>query len=705
MIQAGKNSTRRRFPRVMRLAALVLIGLLLTGFALDRAFPPDLSRYEDRSPVVTDHQGQVLRAFLSTDQKWRLAVTPAAVDPLYRDLLLAVEDQRFAIHPGVDPLAVLRAIAQALRHGRIISGASTLTMQTARLLEPRPRTLGTKLIEMARAVQLEARLTKEEILSIYLTLAPYGGNLEGVVVASRRLFGKPPALLTPAEAALLVALPQDPNARRPDRHPSAARAARAQVLARGVDAGVVSADAARTARETPVPTQLQSLPFLAPHATARVVTPASDRIRTTLDAGLQDRVERHLRQALPQWPAEANAAALVVHAPTATVEAYAGSADFFSNRRDGMMDLTRAVRSPGSALKPFIYGIAFRQAIAHPLTRVDDRGRRFADYAPRNFDGGFAGQVTVTEALRRSLNIPAVAVLDRLGPAHVDAALDDAGVRLRFDRQAGAARLPLALGGVGITLTELVRLYIALADDGHVPMRLRLRSGMPEPPRAPLLDPVSTWYLRDILATVPPAGAVDPAVASATRGGPRIAYKTGTAYGHRDAWAIGLAGEYVIGVWVGRPDGAPCAGCTGYGTAAPLLFAIARGLPAQPRTVPGPAPPGAITTIAQLPRYLRDLDGPGTRPEPPGRPITLAFPRDGITLPVTSERTLPLKATGGTEPLTWLVNGRPLTTNARRWDSQWQPDGGGYHTVRVIDANGQTDEATVHIQPVRSGGS
>jgi penicillin-binding protein 1C len=391
----------RPFRRIAFAAAALLIAALGGGLALDRLYPPDLARLQSHSVMVLAKDGQILRAFSASGGAWRFPVQPDQVDPKYLRFLIAYEDRRFYYHPGVDPLAVIRAAGQAIAAAEIVSGASTLTMQTARLLEPRPRVLASKLIEMGRALQLEARLGKEGVLGIYLTLAPYGGNLEGVRAASLAYFGKEPAHLSEAQAALLVALPQSPETLRPDRFAAAAKAARDKVLARMLDAGVIDATTYRAALAEPAPSR--RLPALneAPHLALRLrlQAPGDFTIKTNIDADLQRRIKAMAARVQATLEPGAGIAALVVDNAERRVLAYLGSADFFDDRRFGQNDMVDAIRSPGSALKAFIYGMAFEDLIVHPETVVKDVPMRFGDYAPQNFDHLYRGEVTARETL------------------------------------------------------------------------------------------------------------------------------------------------------------------------------------------------------------------------------------------------------------------------------------------------------------------
>ncbi len=690
-------------------ACLLVAALAGAAVWLNAEYPLDLSRYEDRSVLVLDRNGELLRAFTTDDGMWRLAATVDEVSPLYLDMLLAYEDQRFRSHPGIDPIALTRAVGQLIWNRRVVSGASTLTMQVARLLEPRPeRSLTDKLLEMARALQLEWHYTKDEILAIYLTLAPYGGNLEGVRAASFAYFGREPSVLTPGEAALLVALPQSPTRLRPDRAADRAAAARARVLDRAVARTVLSAEAAGEAGEQPVPQQRRGMPFHAPHlaATVTVRAPELQAHHTFIDAELQRALEDMGRRALPAFERHGNAAILVVDNATREVIGYLGSADFFAEDRAGQVDLARAIRSPGSTLKPFIYGMAFEELMVHPDTIINDVPQRFGDYAPSNFDPVYSGEVTVREALIRSLNIPAVAVLDRLGPARLGARLRESGGPLHLYESDAAPGLAIALGGAGMTLYDLVTLYTGLANGGEA---ATLRTG-PEAEVAPstlLLRPAANWYVTEILSSVaPPSALVNPVYA---RDGRRIAYKTGTSYGFRDAWALGYDADYTVGVWVGRPDGTPSPQRYGRNTAAPLLFRVFELLPAPGRDVLPPPPSDVIdTAYDDLPPRLAHFDRRPSRMPDDGAlrlsqaDLRIDFPADGtvVELPPMDQAldTLPLIALGGQRPLTWVVNGRPVPSSPLGRSTEWHPDGIGQTRITVIDAGGATATVEVWLQ-------
>ncbi len=687
-------------PRLTFVAALCLFGwaLLQGGYAaLDEAYPPDLSRYQQLSRALLDRDGDLLRAVTAPDERWRFAIAADEVSPLYQAMLLAYEDKRFLTHGGVDFLAVARASWQMLEAGRVVSGASTLTMQTARLLEPRPRGLVAKIIEAFRARQLEARMSKAEILSIYLTLAPFGGNLEGVEAASRAYFGKGPLHLTPDQAALLVALPQAPSLTRPDRHPDAAKRARDKVLRRAAQSGVIDRTTLEEALAVPVPERRRAFPFDAPHLAERLLADAR-RTHSSVDGPLQRAAARVLERGSQRLGDGVSAAALIIDNESGKVLSYLGAADYFDPRTSGMIDMVPVTRSPGSTLKPFIYGLAFEGKIAHPDSLIADRPQRFGGYEPSNFDGGFKGELTLREALRRSLNVPAVYLLQEVGPLRLDLRLRGAGATLVYPNGSGRPGLPLALGGVGITLEDLAGLYLALARQGD-PLPLRLGEGetaLPDADLQPLLSPEAAWQVAEVLEGTPrPQGH---RLAAAARTGERgaIAYKTGTSYGFRDAWAVGFDARHTIAVWAGRPDGAPCMACVGITAAAPLLFQLFDLLPPAPsaRSL-WPRPEGLIVaSTAELPPSLRRL-GVLTGEAARAPNLEIAFPPDGAAIAVTGS--IPLAARGGRQPYTWLVDGVPLAKGLRRAETDWSPSGVGYAELEVLDGSGQSAKASVQL--------
>jgi penicillin-binding protein 1C len=658
--------------------------------------PAPLGQNLEFSTRVVDRDGRLLRAYATSEGRWRLPATVADVDPRFFDVLFAYEDKRFPSHHGVDPLALLRAVRQLASSGHIRSGGSTLTMQVARLLEPRSgRSMLAKLHQIVRAIEIERALTKDEVLALYLDLAPYGGNIEGVRAASLVYFGKEPRRLTLGEAALLVALPQSPELRRPDRSVEAARTARNRVLDRFAAVGTVPADEIALAKAESVPSGRRPMPMLAPHAADRAIAaaPALQEHRLTIDAGLQKSLEQLARERVHMLAAtlgpDVSLAILAVDNAAGEVLARIGSADYFDERRAGQIDMTQALRSPGSTLKPFIYGMGFEDGFIHPETLIEDRPVSYDGYAPKDFDSTFRGTVTVRTALQQSLNVPAVAVLDQVGTSRLTARLAQAGGSLALPDNR-APGLAIGLGGVGIRLSDLVMLYAGIARLGTT-LPLSEGFGTPVPQARRLMDPVAAWYVGNVLLGSPPPENGIPG---------RIAFKTGTSYGYRDAWSIGFDGKHTIGVWVGRADGAPVPGLVGRTAAAPILFDAFARMGTPPAALPV-APHGVlVTTSAKLPSPLKRFEAGRVAGEVEKSSLHILFPPDGarLDLSVTDGKpdAVPLKVAGVVGPLTVLVNGIPTTAQSPD-GIFFQPDGPGFSRVTVMDASGAAASVVVRL--------
>jgi penicillin-binding protein 1C len=693
-------------PRAVK-AAGIMLGIAGALVLADRLFPPDMTRARTLSPEVTDKEGVLLRAFLSKDGAWRIRTTPGQVGPRYLAMLKAYEDKRFDSHPGFDPLALARASYQLAVSRHIVSGGSTLTMQVARLLAPpRPHSYGAKVIQILRALQLEARYSKDEILALYLTLAPMGGNLEGVRAASLSYFGKESAALDLAESALLVALPQSPARQRPDRHARAALAGRDKVLRRMVDLGVITAGDARAAMREGVPFARQPMPLNAPHLSEYLALKLKQpRIVTNIDANLQAAAARLATQERAYLNDGGDIALVVVENKSRNVVAYVGGTDYWG--RAGQVDLARRARSPGSALKPFIYGMAFDNLVLHPASRMEDAPTLFGDYAPRNFEGSFQGAVTARDALQMSLNIPAVMVLDRIGPLAFTLNLQNAGAKLVFPTHDATPSLPVALGGLGISLADITMLYSGIAEGGTA-QGLRYVKDAPPPATHRLFGPAAAWYLRDVLdgVALPDGWAMGQGLLRART----IGFKTGTSYGYRDAWSVGFSNDYTVGVWVGRPDGTPRPDRIGRDSAAPVLLKMFGLLPADRRAAPNP-PPDVLMVRAteELPPSLRVFTRQTTAPAPPQvaqlPPPAIAFPPNGAVVPLPDARakdlSIQFKADGGRGPLTWLVNGVLVGSFDRFAPALFTPSGEGLARVTVVDADGRSDTSQIRFKKMR----
>lgn len=674
------------FALAVALWAAALAGDGLRAWVAATALPPLLPA---TGVEVRDRNNDLLRAYTVADGRWRLDVALGDVDPLFIRMLLAYEDGRFAEHDGVDGRALIRAAGQAVLAGHVVSGASTLTMQVARLLE----SSGTghvagKVRQMRVALALERRLNKDQILTLYLLLAPYGGNVEGVRAASLMWFGKEPRHLTPAEAALLVALPQSPEARRPDRAPDVAADARDRVLARAVAAGVIDQSQADAARREAVPVLRRDFPALAPHMAdrARGEDPATHVLRLSLDRGLQKSLESLASETVARMGERVQIAMVVADLRSGEVLASVGSAGFVGDARQGYVDMTRALRSPGSTLKPLVYALAFDQGLAHPETLIEDRPVRFGGYAPQNFDRMFRGTVRVRDALQMSLNIPVVELTDALGPAALLAAMDRAG--MSYALPPGPPGLAVALGGIGVRLEDMVQLYATLARGGVALPLTHWADGRRADGGGRVVSDVAAWQVGDILAGLaPPPGAPTN----------RLAYKTGTSYGNRDVWAIGYDGRHVIGVWMGRADGTPVPGAMGADVAAPVLFLAFQRLKPALDAPPAPPPATLIVSNAQLPQPLQRFRSRNAAFEAPPDAPKLAFPPDGAEVEPLAQGVM-VRVEGGRAPFTWLADGLPVITGGQGRQEILPMPGRGFVTLSVIDALGRSARTRIRLR-------
>ena len=674
------------------LLALAL-ALLLAALARDQfdhwidetALPPLGAQ---TSVEVLDRNGKLLRPYTVADGRWRLKVALKQVDPDYIRMLIAYEDKRFYSHAGVDTKAMLRAGYQALTRGKIISGGSTLTMQVARLLEDGSTgKWAGKLRQIRLALALERQLNKDEILTLYLNRAPFGGNLEGIRAATRAYFAKEPRRLTPAQAALLVALPQSPEYRRPDRHPKTAHAARDRVLDRIAGARILDKDTTEAARTEPVPSKKHPFPALAPHLSDRAVAdaPLQGRHHLTIDAILQGQLEQLAKTALRGQSEKLSIAMLVADHQSGEILASIGSAAYRADGRLGFVDMTRALRSPGSTLKPLIYGMAFDQGLIHPESMIDDVPTAFGSYTPQNFDGKFRGTLRVRRALQLSLNIPVIKLTQALGPAKLMSALRRAGMKPVVP--GGKPGLAISLGGLGVTLADMTQLYAGLANGGKPRALIWRQTDNTSLQSRNLISPVAAWYVADILSGLAPPP-------NAPRN--RLAYKTGTSYGHRDAWALGFDGQHVVGVWMGRVDGTAVPGVFGGDLAAPVLFeAFSR---IKPELTPlAPPPPSALTVSnAQLPQPLQHFLGRNALFEKPKDAPSVAFPPDGSIVQVDGDF-LVVKVRDGVAPFTWIANGKPLVIATHDRQSVLEISGPGFVSLSVIDAKGRSAKAQIEL--------
>jgi penicillin-binding protein 1C len=653
----------RPSPRrvIKSLGLLALGGGLAGGLALAlwvqrlEADLPALSldRVSSFSPVLRDRNGSVLSVRLSQDGYWRLKTSVEQVDQQYLASLLRFEDRHFYQHPGVNPLSLIRAGFQWIFAGQVVSGGSTITMQVARLLEPKPRTIRNKVIEIIRARQLESMLSKQQILELYLSMVPMGGNLEGIAAASYGYFGRAPYRLSRAEISVLLALPQAPESRRPDLHPDRLQSAALAIARRLYPEEGGTPGFEQEMRGVVADLSRKSFPQLAWQVAQEQLKDAD--VQTTLDLNLQKPVEAKLQSEQQGAPEGVNLAALVANGQTGEILVYAPSAGLGAPA--GYVDLVRAKRSPGSTLKPLIYGLAIDEKLLDDQTVLTDRPTSFAGYAPANFDRGHIGSVRAGRALQLSLNVPAVEALRRVGPAYFYERLSSLGINADLPGDAKPT-LAIALGSIGLSLQDLVQAYTVLANGGEA-KRLHLTKGQDLTFRRFVsMDTAKT--ITQILASAP--------TAEGRLLGLRAAAKTGTSYGYRDAWAVGVKGPYVIGVWYGRPDGTPIAGISGRTHALPILLQIADLLPNAGRYAEWNPEP---------------LDSPGLAGD-------IVFPRDGMTLHLVQAASpkryvVPKFGFGlGRQARAWL-NGEPIAVKTLREKGIPVPVDGQYDLIVRLD--------------------
>ncbi|NLY74183.1 MAG: penicillin-binding protein 1C [Firmicutes bacterium] len=558
----------KRWARMGAYGLLFLLGLKLVAFLVpipkQGLFPPS-------STLVFDADGKLLRAFTAPDGIWRISTSLDQISPVLQKFLIAYEDQLFYRHPGVNPLAIIRAYRQNKAAGRIVAGGSTITMQIARMSEPKERTWYHKLVEIARAIQLEQRFGKRRLLEIYFNIAPYGGNIEGVAAASWLYFGKEPTQLSHGEAALLAALPNSPSRLRPDLYPERARRARDKVLGIVYRKGLITKREYEEALAEPVPDARRELPFIAPQFCQELKDkyPGKPRIYSTLKLNRQLLAETLLKEHLKGLDGQgiSNGAVVIIDNRSRALLAAVGSADFFDNAAQGQVNGYRAPRSPGSALKPFVYALGFEHGVITPQHYLEDVPIDFSGgYSPENFDKKFNGIVSAREALGRSLNVPVINVLLMLGENGLYPLLR----RINLSTVAADDRygLTIALGGCEVTLIELTALYSALANGG-IYRAPQLTLEQPQNPSTRLFSAGAAYLVTEILSEI---SRPDLPACWEFTSLPKIAWKTGTSYGYRDAWSIGYNPRYTIGVWIGNFSGEGRPGLIGAEAAAPLLF-------------------------------------------------------------------------------------------------------------------------------------
>ncbi|MCA9000552.1 MAG: penicillin-binding protein 1C [Planctomycetes bacterium] len=557
---------RRRLRRTVRVACAIPVLAVAAFFGLDALypFPEELLTRPATSPFLTASDSDLIRVQLTDREEWRRPVPLARISSNLIEATIAVEDRRFRTHLGVDPIAIVRAGLQNLAGGRRVSGASTLTMQWVKMRSGNTRrTVWNKLQEAFRALQVERILSKNEILERYLNLAPYVGNHRGVEAASLELFGKHAADLSRPEAYLLAGLPQSPARHNPRRHRESAARRRATVLAACVQTGNLPAVEAQAIASTWPTLQSAPRPLIAPHFARMAFEQRPAGGRSTLDSELQRHAEEVVARRVRNLPEGADVALVAIELETGAVRALVGSADV-NDPMDGQVNGATAWRSPGSALKPFLYAAAFEAHLATPDTQIDDSPMEIAGWAPNNFDGEFVGMVSAREALRRSLNIPAMRMAHLAGLPRVIGVLESAGVRFLPGR-AQEAGLALATGAAEVRLIDLTCAYATLGRKGRfLPWVLFEDELELQGNGTRVLSEPTCENLLGILSS-------KERVENARPDAHHFAWKTGTSSAFRDAWSLGYDGKMAVGIWVGNFSGAPDRAFTGSEAATPIL--------------------------------------------------------------------------------------------------------------------------------------
>src|SRR5579863_194898 len=554
----------------VRAAFLGSVGLFLLFLLLNWIFP--LHDRVEYSTVVTDDKGEVIHAFLTRDQQWRMKTDLTEISPLLRKTIIEKEDRYFYYHPGVNPIAMLRALGGNILHGRRTSGASTITMQVARALEPKRRTYWNKLVEVFRAFQLEWTYSKDQILQLYLNKVPYGGNIQGVKAASLLYFGKDPDHLSLAEITALSVIPNRPSSLVIGRHDDEIVAERNKWLKRWAAAGVFTPKEIEDALAEPLTAKRGVVPKLVPQLALKLKKSGRQVIHTTIDLNTQLKIEKLVKDYSRTLTLKniRNAAVIVLDNRTHRVISYVGSADFYDSADGGQVNGATAIRQPGSTLKPLLYGLCIDGGLLTPKMTITDVPVNYQGYAPENYDRKFNGYVTMDYALGHSLNIPAVKSLRALGKDVLIRNLSACGFQ-QVEKDRNKLGLSMILGGCGATLEELTGMYSIFANEGKwVRPIYSMADSATQGER--VLSPAATFMIDDILSKVTRPDF--PVNWTSTVHLPKIAWKTGTSYGRRDAWSIGYNKRYTVGIWVGNFSGIGIPELSGANVATPLLFTV-----------------------------------------------------------------------------------------------------------------------------------
>jgi penicillin-binding protein 1C len=532
-------------------------------------FPYEAIQDIKYSKCLFDSKGNLLRAFTNEDGLWLMPVDLQDINPHLIQATLSIEDNRFNRHFGVDLFAVIRSANLNLRNGRIISGASTISMQVIRILENRDRSFSNKIIEAVHAIKLERLYSKQDILNLYFEIAPYGGNIHGVRAASLRYFKKHPKDLTLSECALLAGIPQSPTRLRPNRYPERAQIRRQRVLESMLKNGYITLAQYETASNEPVSAGNNAFPFNVPHFSQFVHSRYHEKgdIKTTIDPGIQFFAEHSLKEAVNALAPHGvtNGAVVVIENKTGSIRAMVGSADFFSKANSGQINGTLSKRCPGSTLKPFTYALGFDRGTYTPKMLLSDTPIQYNGYAPLNYDRKFRGPVTVEEALVDSLNVPAVEVSHKIGHRSLYGFLRNAGITT-LNRLPDHYGLALTLGSCDVNLLELTNAYAMLARLGEY-KTYNFIEGQEQPSRR-LISEGSAYLVSDIMSDT--RRLHDIGIYRDDKLHPKFAWKTGTSYGNKDAWTILYNPEYTIGIWLGNFSARPSKALVGVNAAAPI---------------------------------------------------------------------------------------------------------------------------------------
>jgi penicillin-binding protein 1C len=558
--------------RYAKRTILTIVTFVFLFLLIDLIFPVHTHiRY---SQLILSDDHKLLNASLSSDQQWRMKTGINEVNPLLIRTIIAKEDRWFRYHPGVNPFSLTRALWQNITTGKRVSGASTITMQVIRMLEPRERKVGNKLIECFRALQLEMHHSKNEILELYLNLLPYGGNIQGVKAASFLYFGQEPQALSLAQIVALAIIPNDPNHQRLGINNDRIVKERNLWLEKLSSQGIFSKSTLEDALLEPLTAKRFDAPKQIPHL-ARMLSkqyPEKPVIQTFIDIRIQDFIENTLSNEIQIYRGMGigNAAVVLIDNRKHEVVAYVGSAGFMENQFQGQVDGASSLRSPGSALKPFLYALAMDRGLITPKTVLQDIPQNFNGYRPLNYDETFRGRITASQALALSLNVPAVDLANRIGVDLFNEKLSRGGLKWIGERKKTLG-LSVILGGCGVTLTELTNLYSCLASGG-IKYPLLFTPDEATQTSDTLFSEQATWMINEILTGLKRPDLPNNFDNSVNL--PHIAWKTGTSYGRRDAWSFGYNPEYTVGVWVGNFDGSGIPELSGADFATPVLFKI-----------------------------------------------------------------------------------------------------------------------------------